>query len=203
MRLGINVPDDLIKRLEPMKPFVNLSKLCRDVISNYVLLFEKAKQQAGNNVTDKIVHDLFEARKPIVVDWELLGLQDAKQWASLATDDDWDRIFEVLDYFERDGKSPFEERASVPRVQGVATYYDRQYEYDVDDGWFAQRINDQSNPYTVAQLEYQRGFLSYIIIVRQKYLEKQKTYLKTEKAKIERLKSELKSQIDIPKALLE
>jgi hypothetical protein len=203
MRLGINVPDDLIKRLEPMKPFINISKLCRDVITDYVLLLEKAKKQADNEATDKIINTLFEARKPVVVDWELLGLQDATLWASLAGSDDWDLLFEKLDYYEREGKSPFDARMSIPRVKGAKTHYDRLDEYDVDNGWFEQRINDPTNPYIVAQLNYQRGFLSYIIIVRQKVLEQLKAYIKTKEEKMKQLKSELKMHVDIPKTLQE
>jgi hypothetical protein len=203
MRLGINVPDDIIKRLEPMKQYINISKLCRNVIYEYVLLYEKAKKQADNTETNKVVKDLFETRKPVVVDWELLGLQDAKLWQSLATSDDWDSVFELLDYFEREGKSPFDERVTIPRVKGAKTYYDRQYEYDVDKGWFEQRINDLSNPYIVAQLDYQRGFLSYMIIIRQKVTEQQKKYFKTKEEKLKQLKTELKTHIEVPKVLLE
>jgi hypothetical protein len=202
MRLGINIPNDLIKRLEPLKPFINISQLCRDVILKYVSLYEKAKQQSDNDATDKVVKSLFEANTPIVVDFELDGLQDAKQWETKASPDDWERIFEHLDYYEREGKSPFDQRVSIPRIEGVKTYYDRQYEYDTDDGWFAQRINDPKNPYEVAQLEYQRGFLTYIIIIRQKRNELQKTYLKTKMDQHKRAKSDIKTRVEVPKTLL-
>jgi hypothetical protein len=202
MRLGIIVPDDLLKRLEPIKQYINISKICRGIIQDYVSLYEKASQQTNNNELSQRIDKLIKARMPPVVDWELLGLQDAKQWASLATDDDWDRIFEVLDYFERDGKSPFEERASIPRVQGVATYYDRLQEYDVDNGWFEKRINDKQNPYEIAQLEYQRGFLMYIIVVRNKMLEQLKEQMKNKEGEMRKQKSELKNNVIVPKTLL-
>lgn len=201
MRLGISVPNDLIKRLEPMKPFINISKLCRDAILENVMLYERAKHRAENNGMGNVAIKLFERGKPIVVDWELLGMQDAKLWASLASNDDWDKLFEILDYFESEGKSPFEARYPIPRVKGAKTYYDRQHENDGDTGWFAQRINDTSNPYMVAQLEYQRGFFMYMIIIRQKIRKLFKAELKAQKEANSKLKGDIKAHVDVPKAL--
>ncbi|MFC2058305.1 hypothetical protein ACFLTS_01490 [Chloroflexota bacterium] len=203
MRIGINIPNELVKRLGPFKQFVNISQVCRDAIYQYVALQERAQKLADSDGVDKLATELFEEKRTTEVDWELFGLQDAKDWASLATGDDWDRIFYLLDYFEEQGKSPFDHdgRLPIPRLKGVKHYYDRQYEVDVEDGWFQQHMYDEANPYIMAQSEYQRGFLAYIMIIRQKIREKLTADIREQQEKIKQMKSELKSNVEIPDGL--
>jgi len=202
MRIGINIPNDLVRRLGPFKQFVNISQVCRDAIYEYVALQERAQKQAESDEVDKLATRLFDEKKTNTVDWELFGLQDAKEWSSRASKDDWDVLFDRLDYFEEQGISPFDGQIRrIPRVEGVKDYYDRQYEIDVDDGWFAQRIYEEANPYIVAQSEYQSGFLAYIMIIRQKVREKLMADLKAQEEKIRQMKSNLKSNVEIPQVL--
>ena len=201
MRIGINIPDDLDKRLGPYKSSINISQLCKDAISEYVSLRERAQEQAESDKVDKLASSLFEQKRTIRVDWELFGLKDAKLWASLASRDEWDSLFARIDSFEAQGKSPFDTRIPISRVKGAKNYYDRQYEIDVDNGWFEQHINDKTNPYSLAQSEYQRGFFAYIMIVRQKLREMLTADLKAQDEQSRQMKSELRSNAEIPKRL--
>lgn len=203
MRIGINIPDDLVKRLGPFKSFINISQVCRDALHEYVRLRERAQDQTVSDGADKPASRLSGEKTPVAVDWELFGLHDAKLWSSLASNDEWDLIFDRLDYFEAQGKSPFDSRIPIPRVKGAKNYYDRQYEVDVDKGWFEQQIalDVQSNPYVVAQTEYQRGFYAYIVIIRQKVREMLTANLRAQEENTRQMKSELKSKVEVPKAL--
>lgn len=201
MRIGVNIPDDLIKRLGPFRSSVNLSQVCRDAIYAYVNLLEKAREQAEGDDVEQLASGMFERKKTVEIDWELFGLEDARAWASLASDDQWDYLFDMLEDCEERGRSPFERRIRIPRVEGVKTYYDREDEIDIDNGWFDQHIDDEPNPLMVAQSLYQRGFLAYIMIVRQKYREMLDADLKAQKEKIRQMKSELKSNVEIPERL--
>jgi hypothetical protein len=201
MRIGINIPDDLDRRLGPFKSSINVSQLCKDVITEYVSLRERAQEEAESDKVDKLASRLFEERKKTRVDWELFGLEDARAWASSASRDEWDTLLDWIDCREAQGKSPFDARIPIPRVKGVKNYYDRQYEIDIDSGWFELHINDEANPYVVAQSQYQRGFLAYIMIVRQKLREMLTADLKAQDEQSRQMKSELRSNVEIPKRL--
>lgn len=201
MRIGINIPDDLDRRLRPFKSSINVSQLCKDAITEYVSLRERAQEEAESDKVDKLASRLSEERKKTKVDWELFGLQDARAWASSASRDEWDILLDRIDCREAQGKSPFDVRIPVPRVKGVKTYFDRQYQIDVDNGWFELHINDEANPYVVAQSQYQRGFLAYVMIVRQKLREMLTADLKAQDEQSRQMKSELRSNVEIPKRL--
>lgn len=201
MRIGINIPDDLDRRLGPFKSSINVSQLCKDAISEYVSLRERAQEEAEGDRVDKLASRLFEERKKTRVDWELFGLQDARAWASSASREEWDILLDRIDCREAQGKSPFEAMIRIPRVKGAKDYYDRLDETDVDNGWFEQHINDEANPYVVAQLHYQRGFIAYIMIVRQKLRELLTADLKAQDEQSRQKKSELRSNVEIPKRL--
>lgn len=200
MRIGIYVPDELDRRLGPFKP-VKISQICQDAISKYVSLQERAQKEAKSDEVEKLASRLFEDNRTTRVDWEWFGLQDAKTWASLASKDEWDSLFDRIDWLEEQGKSPFEAMVRIPRVKGAKDYYDRLDETDVDNGWFEQHSNEEADPYAVAQSEYQRGFLAYIMIVRKKLREMLAADVKAQDEKVGRMKSELKSNVGIPKGL--
>ena len=42
MRIGINIPNELHRRMEPLKETMNVSQLCRDAITNHLEKYETA-----------------------------------------------------------------------------------------------------------------------------------------------------------------
>ena len=201
MRIGINIPDDLDRRLRPFKSSINVSQVCKAAIDEYVSLCERAQKEADSDEVEKLASRLLEEKRTTRVDWELFGLQDAREWASLASQDELETLFSRIDCFEAQGKSPFNTRIPIPRVKGAKHYYDRQYEIDVDNGWFEQHMNDEVNPYFVAQLEYQRGFFAYIMIIRQKLRELLIADSKAQEDKFRQMKLEIKSNVKTPRRL--
>jgi hypothetical protein len=203
MRIGVNIPDELLKRIEPLRPFTNISKICKDAITKYAESYERTKKLAELDGTQKIAENLSQQKTPITVDWEVFGLEDARSWSQSASIENWEDIFDRLDVFERQGRSPFESQFPIPRIDGVKEYHERSYELDGDNGWFDQQIqlNENINPYISSRLDYQRGFISYIMVIRQKYREKAASELKKKVVELEKRKSELRSTIEIPERL--
>ena len=42
MRIGINIPNELHRRLEPLKQHINISQICREAIEERIGCYEKA-----------------------------------------------------------------------------------------------------------------------------------------------------------------
>jgi hypothetical protein len=205
MRLGINVPDDLIKRLEPLKPTTNISQICREAISKYVEASERASFKTKEDGMENVANNIAEKEKGIVIDWETLGLEDARLWSQKASISQWEKLFVRLDVFESQGRSPFENRFPIPHVEGTKQYYDRQHEYDTNDGWFIRQIeaDESSNPYATAELEWYRGFLPYVMAVRRMVRQKIEADVKRQAEAWKSKKSELKNNIEFPSVLFE
>jgi hypothetical protein len=203
MRIGVNIPDELLKRIEPLRPFTNISKICKEAITKYAESYEKARVHAEENGAQEIAERICEKQKPIIVDWEVLGLEDAKSWAQLASIESWEDIFNRLDVFERQGRSPFESQFPIPKVEGVKEYHEHSHELDGDNGWFDQQIqlNENVNPYVSSRLDYQKGFISYIMVIRQMIREKASQDLKKRVSELENRKSELRTKIEIPEQM--
>ena len=63
MRLGINIPNSLYKRMGPIKQRVNISQICRDAIEEWVNAYEgsldKAKQDGMEELLKQIIIKIF------------------------------------------------------------------------------------------------------------------------------------------------
>lgn len=196
MRIGINVPDDLLRRLEPLKAVTNISQICRDAIKAHVEAYERAKTRAKQDRINAIAERLGNKLVPQEVDWELLGIEDARLWVQLARLEDFEYLLHRLEVLERQGRSPYE--VPIPRVQGVRFFEERSSEHDE---WFDRRIeaDEESNPYVEAKLTYQRGKLSYILAVWEMAKEVAKGKRKVESV----ARESARNQIRVPDHLLE
>ena len=47
-RIGVNIPNELIKRLEPLKPEMNVSQICREAITRHLEAYERARSGLGS-----------------------------------------------------------------------------------------------------------------------------------------------------------
>ena len=59
MRIGINVPDELLKELKQVRPEVNVSQVCREALANRV---EVARRAADRAIGDGVDEHVPEAR---------------------------------------------------------------------------------------------------------------------------------------------
>jgi hypothetical protein len=200
VRIGINVPDELLKRIEPLKTVTNVSQICRDAIKTHVETYERAMARAKQDGMEAIAERLGSMLVPQEVDWELLGIEDAKMWVQLAKLEDFENLLHRLEVLKRQGRSPYE--VPIPRVQGVKFFEEQSYEHDE---WFDRQVevNEEKNPYIEAKLEYQRGKLSYILAVWNMAKEIAKEQYKTESITREHARREARNRIKVPDHLIE
>lgn len=200
MRIGINVPDDLLKRLEPLKTVTNVSKICRDAIKAHVEAYERAMTRAKEDGMNAIAERLGNMLVPQEVDWELLGIEDAKMWVQLAKLEDFEDLLDRLEAFGGAGRAPYD--VPIPSVQGVKRFEERSYDYDK---WFDRQIeaDPSGNPYIEAKLIYQRGKVSYILAVWNMAMEIAKERYKIESIAREKARREARNQIKVPDHLID
>lgn len=165
MRIGINVPDELLKKLEPNKAVTNISQICRQAVKDRVDAFQRANDRAQSDGMDAAAARLITEHVNQSVDWEALALEDAKLWVQLASLEDFDDLFNNLRIKETKGRS--DNWIPVGRnVAGTKTFMDRQHEHK---DWFYRQIglDDTLNPFEAAETIYTRSWLLYVTAVWQ------------------------------------
>lgn len=162
MRLGINIPNSLYKRMKPLKHMVNISQICRDAIEEWVNAYEQGSEQVKQDGIDEVVEQLKQAWKPYIVDWEEVGREDARMWAKKATTENFEHFAHNLRVGRGHGRIPGVWMA--PHLPGTPFYGQRQAEHDK---WFEQQFDENSdaNPYLTAGEDYERGWTSYLIAI--------------------------------------
>ena len=58
MRIGINVPDELLKQVKQVRPEVNVSQVCRDALADHVEVARRAAARAVSDGVDEHVQRL-------------------------------------------------------------------------------------------------------------------------------------------------
>ena len=118
MRIGINIPNELHRRLEPLKQYINVSLICREAIEDRMGCYEKALASCRNqDVVRAIERAWKEERKMraiVEVDWGMLGCEDAKSWVTVAQLKDWDYLHHRQDIIQRQGRPRWEVPTSSP-----------------------------------------------------------------------------------------
>ncbi len=164
MRIGINVPDDLLKRFEPIKQVTNVSQVCRDAIKTWVDTYEAARDRAREEGMEEVSARLAQQLGEQTVDWEALGYEDAKLWVQLAPLKEFQRVFRNLKAMERQGWSP--NSWDFIFIQGAKTFWNRRTD---NRAWFEQQyeFDEEGARDRIAQAEekYNRSFLSYLTTV--------------------------------------
>lgn len=141
MRIGINVPNELLQRLAPLKPELNISQVCREALEAKAASYERmrarlddpAVQQAMGRVSEREQ----EFRALIAVDWEQLGYEDAVAWVQSATWEHWQDLHKRQEFLQRQGRS--ESVPIPPRLPDVKNFDDRLDEYP---GWDTNQSDD-------------------------------------------------------------
>lgn len=160
MRIGINVPSDLLKRMEPLKQMTNVSQVCRDAIQAWVDRYERARERANQDGMEEVASRLRQELESYKVDWEALGHEDAKLWAQMATLKEFEHLFHNVGVAKKKGRMPG--LWCAPILSGTKEFHERQHEHKE---WFARQIEldeEGPNPYLRSEAEYTRGWLSYL-----------------------------------------
>lgn len=163
MRIGINVPNDLLKRMEPLKRITNISKVCRDAIQEWVDTYERAQEAAKQDGMEEIALRLRQEIESYEVDWVALGHEDAKMWAQIATLENFEHLFHNVGVAKKQGRLPG--LWCAPILAGAKDFHDRAHEHRE---WFSRQIELNEvgpNPYLKAEEDYEKGWISYLTAV--------------------------------------
>ena len=105
MRIGINVPNDLLQQVKQISPPVNVSEVCRDALSQYVEVARRATAQVQDDGMEAKITRLYqETGLPPEPDWVGLALDNAANWVRNVTPEDWDDFVELVDELRGEGK---------------------------------------------------------------------------------------------------
>ena len=135
MRIGINIPDDLMKRLEPLKPELNISQVCREALAAKAESYERAIAELNEDDTKSALERASseEIRRLSLLDvnWAELGYQDAVAWVKAATWKDWNHWRSIQDLLQRQNRPAWDIQPRLfDRLAKEVKYHgDRLYDF--------------------------------------------------------------------------
>ena len=168
MRVGINIPNELHRRLEPLKQHINVSQICREAIEEHVICYEKAlasrTEQDIVSAMDRVWKEELEMRAIIEFDCEPLGLEDAKSWVAAARLPDWNYLHHRQEIIDKQGRPRWE--VPPPQVGGAKTFEDRWFQLrgriHQQDEHFLDWLNERGGlDEEAARREYMSVWLAY------------------------------------------
>ena len=175
MRIGINLPNELLKRVKSIRPEVNVSQICRDALEEYARKADRVTAQVTYDGIEAHLarigeSDLFPLAEP---DWEGLALEDARDWLARATPEDWDSYLGIRSFLERNGREDETWFADVHGIDEVKRFPHREEEHRE---WLLVQyeIDPNSHAITEARNRYERTFIAYLEEVRHLWEKQQK-----------------------------
>ena len=195
MRIGVNIPNDLYRRMQPIKHTINVSQVCREALEAHVEDYERARDRLEADHMDEAVDRLSQEEEQLEVDWKELGWADAKTWVDGASKEYFDHISHRVDVLKRQGRPTWEGVIHSPYVEGSQSFNQRWVEHSE---YFNQifATNPERNPVREAEEEYGRAWLAYVCAVEEKIqrLRKDRLIAKLE-SPTERVEPEVPEQL--------
>ena len=171
MRIGVNVPNELLQQVKQIRPDVNVSQVCREALEHRVEVAQRAIAQATSDGVDEHVTrlDRSVARPLIEPDWVAHALDDARDWVGTVTPETWERFTYQGDFLRKQGRDETEMVRLWSQSDGVKGFG---YRLDENKEWFISQYEIQfesdasSNLHEKAEKEYARAWLGYVNEVR-------------------------------------
>ena len=172
MRMGINVPDKLLKRVKSLQPEVNISQVCREALTNHATIQELAAERvARNGAVLERTADLADAL-PVEPDWVGYALTDAEKWLLKVDPDDWDDFWQLYDQEEQEvGGSTTAVNIFAHRYGNKKDFSDRWDENRANWGGHRAHRRHFAELYAVAEKSYKGAWLAYMKEARRKQRE--------------------------------
>ena len=177
MRIGINVPNDLLNRVKAVQPPVNISRVCRESLTKLADNHDLAVERVRSDGTVERVLRFFSEEGELLVepDWVGYALDDAAAWVSNVSPDDWDEFWARHGRLERVDGDMLWLVEHQPRSAGTKGWHERHEEngewiiaqYDEQ---FARGVSSGRNITQECRQEYGRAWLSYVEEVRRQQL---------------------------------
>ena len=186
MRIGINISKELHKRLEPLKPELNISQVCREALEAKAANHERMRANLDDPAVQQAMGRVWEQEKEfravIEMDWEQLGYEDAVAWVQAASWEDWRYVHDIQDVRKRQGSPAWSFSAPPPReIQNFDSRVDEIRErinQQSDDffDWLYEEHGGPSIDYKAAQREYMTAWLSYVNKAWELFLKMEREY---------------------------
>ena len=177
MRIGINVPDKVIKLIKKLDPEANISHICREALTSYTTALERARTEITDEDMDDIIEHLEQSAPypQFEPDWADYAWQDAQDWIRTITPYDWHYFLYSYDH-HKDNSQELYIRAQLYRLRSrgeVKSFTDRFME---NEDWFWRQAVIGGNParqkaHEKAENDYMRTWLAYVNEVRRKCLQ--------------------------------
>ena len=177
MRIGINVPNDLLNRVKSLQPEVNVSQVCREALENHATGLQRVEDWISyDGEIDEEVSRLAEDYEQwgVEPDWTRLGWDDAREWLKGVTSERWTHFLREWEFLESRGGKPDSSRCHIySNGAGVKNYSGRLLE---NQDWFNARYFYASlrghgfKDYEESREAYEAAWLSYVREVRRQYL---------------------------------
>ena len=182
MRMGINVPDELLQRVKVTHPGLNLSQLVRETLEDVAQRHETIQARIEYDEEYFRVESERLTGLPEIYrtepDWIAIGWEDARAWVNHVDPDDWRRIVHNYEFYEaHDGF--------------LARHYGRfvRERYDENAQWFESQAFTNPNAFTDAIKLYEGAWLAYVLEVRSRCMALigvSQTRLRAEREKVRR-----------------
>lgn len=171
MRIGVNIPDDLHRRLKRLKGTVNVSQVCREAVQAYLEDHERAAARLESDGADAVVERLYPGDSHLLVDWEELGWNDARDWVQEVDREGFDHLFHRVDVLRRQGRPTW---IVPPPTAPNASYFEQRWSAYSEE--FARQLeaaweaDNEFDPRPDAERAYRRAWLAYVSAVREKII---------------------------------
>ena len=177
MRIGINVPDKVIKLIKKLDPEANISQVCREALTSYTTALERAKTEITDEDMDDIIEHLEQSAPypQFEPDWADYAWQDAQDWIRTITPHDWHYFLYSYDH-HKDNSLELYIRAQFYGLRSreeVKNFTDRFME---NEDWFWRQAviggnSARQKALEKAENDYIRTWLAYVNEVRRKCLQ--------------------------------
>ena len=206
MRIGINVPDKVIKLIKKLDPEANVSQICREALTSYTAALERARTDITDEDMDDIIEHLEQSAPypQFEPDWEEYAWQDAQDWIRTITPHDWHYFLYNYDR-NRDNSRELYMHAQFYGIRSrgeVKNFTDRSME---NGDWFWREAviggnSARQKAYEKAENDYIRTWLAYVNEVRRKCLQyraekNEEELADRQKARLSRREPELPVQL--------
>ena len=171
MRIGVNVPNELLRQVKEITPKVNVSEVCREALRRHVEVSQRAVQQAAaDNVVEQVMRlDESTVTPMIEPDWVGLALDDARAWVSAVTPEIWEKMIAQSDFLRKKGRDDIEMADLWSQEDGAKGFWTS---YHDNRDWFLNQheimleTSESFNPLELAKQKYCRTWLAYVYEVR-------------------------------------
>ena len=184
MRIGINIPNELLKRLEPLKPELNISQVCREALEAKAESYERMQARLESDAIGPAIARLMQQEEKFLAvisfDWQMLGWEDAASWVKAASDDNWNDLLDELQWLDEHNRPQWEMRHLF--IDGVKLFHHREMELRARmkemqqenagfDRWLHRRYGGID--YKAIERDYMTAWTAYVIAVWERYCQSQ------------------------------